>query len=180
MTDEKELPAPEEKELLETPEELKLLTETQEQRIADLENLVKRLQADFENFRKQNEKEKNVMRVMASASVIKKLLSSLDEIQHSVEEAKKHNEANDIVNGFEMAYKNLIKVLEQEGLREMESEGEIFDPHKHEAIKYEENDLEDGKIIQTVRKGYYFHEIVLRPAVVVVSKGPKKVNNSMN
>src|SRR3989338_3077426 len=97
-------------ELLGEHEELKLLTESQEQRIADLNDLVKRIQADFENFRKNTEKEKSEMKTSVSASIIKKLLSSLDDIRHSIEEAKKHKKEEETIHGFEMAYLNLRNV----------------------------------------------------------------------
>ncbi|MBI5051406.1 nucleotide exchange factor GrpE [Candidatus Micrarchaeota archaeon] len=170
MNEEKELPPPEKHEQLETHEQLKLLTEKQEQRIEDLENLAKRLQADFDNFRKHSEKEKSALRLSASGSLVSKLLGILDEIEHSISEAEKSGEAKDLVNGFRMLHENFLSTLKKEGLREMEKP-ERFDPYKHEAIKYEQNDLEEGRVISVLRKGYYFHENVLRHAVVIVSRG---------
>lgn len=153
--------------------ELKLLTETQEQRITDLENLVKRVQADFENFRKQNDRERAEMKIIIGAGFAKKLLDVIDEFEHAINEGKKHGE-NEVMKGIEMAYENMLKVLNAEGLSVMETENEVFDPHKHEAIRSEENEINEGMIIQVLRNGYYFHNHVIRPAMVVVSKGMKK------
>jgi len=172
-SEEKKLPH-ENPEMLQAHEELKLLTETQGQRISDLENIAKRLQADFDNFRKQTDKEKAALYVRAAAVFLAKLLPVLDEFSHSLEEAKKHHAGKEVVHGFEMVYGNLRKTLETEGLKEMKTENERFDPYKHESIRQEESNLEEGKILSVVRKGYYFHDDILRHARVVISRGKKE------
>ena len=155
-------------------QELKLLTEKQEQRIADLENLVKRLNADFDNFRKQKEKEKSEMQSASNASIIRKLLPMLDEFEHSLQKAKEQKTSKEVLDGFAMTYNNMLKSLQGQGLKEMQVSHESFDPYKHEALRYEESEFEDGKIASVVRKGYYFHDHVLRVAGVIVSKGKSK------
>lgn len=169
------LNAPKKEELLKPHEELKLLTEKHEQRVADLENLLKRIHADFDNFRKQTEKEKQELSKQTNAILITKLLSVIDEFEISINQLKKQDEKEAI--GIEMLYKNFMKVLNNEGLREMHSEDEVFDPYKHEAIKYEQSELEQGKIISTLKKGYVFHERILRHAKVIVSKGKDESKN---
>lgn len=148
--------------------------EKQDQHITDLEDTTKRLQAEFDNFRKQIEKEKAQTCIRANASLVQKLLPVLDEFEHSLQEAEKHS-SKDILQGFTMVHENLWKLLQAEGLKEMDGAvGESFDPYKHQAVRHEEGDLEEGKIISVVRRGYYFHNHVLRPANVVVSKGGGK------
>jgi len=178
MKDKKEdekLNAPAKEEMLAVHQELKLLTEKHEQRIVDLENLLKRIHADFDNFRKQTEKEKQELSKQTNAMFITKLLSVIDEFEISINQLKKQNEKEII--GIEMLYKNFMKVLNNEGLKEMVSDGEIFDPYKHEAIKYEQSEIEQGKIISTLKKGYIFHERILRHAKVIVSKGKDELEN---
>lgn len=172
MSDEKE----KKKELLEEQEKLvteehKLLKETDSQRVQDLENTLKRLQADFDNFRKRYEKEKQEFSQYASASFIIKLLPVIDELEHSMQEAKKHHAKE--AAALEVLYKHLVKLLEAEGIREMKCESEGFDPYKHDAIKRETNELPEGKICKVLKKGYYFHDRVLRHAMVIVSSGKK-------
>ena len=177
MKDKKEhtekLAEPQKEEML-VHQELKLLAEKQEQRIVDLENLVKRLNADFDNFRKQKEKEKNEMQFAANASIIRKLLPMLDEFEHSLQKAKEQQTSKEVLDGFAMIHNNIVKSLQGYGLKEMHIGNESFDPYKHEALRYEESGLEEGKIASVVRKGFYFHDHVLRPAGVIVSKGKNK------
>ncbi len=153
--------------------ELKLLAENQDQRMKELEDLLKRLQADFDNFRKQIEKEKIEMRANATATFIQKLLPIIDEFEHAINSAKKSQKSEDMIKGFEMVYANLLKLLHGEGLKEMIVEKERFDPYKHEAIRYEESELDEGIITEIVKKGYCFNNKILRPASVIVSKGKK-------
>ncbi len=195
-----ELPKQEKKELLEqqqeheklSSEEHKLLKEndrekqgfsrdlfvgqTDAQRVKDLEDLLKRLQADFDNFRKQNEKERQELLKLGSAAFILKLLPVVDELEHAVVESKKHD-AKEFV-ALETTYKNFMKVLEAEGVREMKCIGENFDPYKHEAIKSEPSDLPEHKIISVLKKGYYIHEHMLRHAIVIISSGRQEVGGS--
>lgn len=152
-------------------EENKLLKETDVQRIKDLEDTLKRLQADFDNFRKQNERERQDLLKLGSTVFILKLLPIVDELEHALNEAKKHDAKEHA--GLETTYKNFMKVLEGESVREMKCIGESFDPYKHEAVKQEESDLPSGKIVSVLKKGYYINDRVLRHAIVIVSAGKK-------
>ncbi len=140
-------------------------------RITELEDLLKRVQADFENFRKQNEKDRRELVQKANASLLLKLLPVLDELEHTITEAKRHG--NGEVALLEVMHKNLLKVLSEEGVRDMKCDKEKFDPYLHDAIKQEESDVSEGHISTVVRKGYYIHDKVLRHALVIVSKGKK-------
>ncbi len=152
--------------------------QTDPQRIADLEDTLKRVQADFDNFRKRYEKEKQELVQQGSAIVISKLLPVVDELEHILAEAKKHNAKE--AAGLESTYNHLIKLLESEHVREMKCIGEGFDPYKHEAIKSEPSDLPEHKIVSVLKKGYYLSEHVLRHAIVIISSGNKKEEGEKN
>jgi molecular chaperone GrpE len=83
--------------------------------------------------------------------------------------------AEGITKGFELILKNFEKIMEDEGIRSMESEGQKFDPYKHEAMMVEEgrNDLPENTIIEVLDRGYFLKNKVLRPAKVKISKKSK-------
>lgn len=143
-------------------------------RLNEIEEQLKRLQAEFENYKKRSGKEREEFATNAGASMVKRLLPVLEEFELAVSHAKaKHNE-DEVVKGFGMVFSNLKLLLEKEGLREMNCEGESFDPYKHEAVRSEESDVEERRIIGVVRKGYFFKDRVLQHASVIVSKGKER------
>lgn len=179
-TPQPKLVAHEEQKEISVHEEHKAIAEHAEDKTQELEEQLKRLQAEFENYKKRADKEREDYAVNASAVLMKKILPLIEEFElalvhaKSSEASKAENAASEgMVTGFEMLLKNFKALLEKEGLREMNCKGEQFDPYKHEAIKSEESDVEDGGIISVVRKGYYFKDKVLKHANVIVSKGRK-------
>ena len=155
----------------EVPTEEKPLEHTNAKRIAELEQLLKRLQADFDNFRKRTDKERDELVQIVNASFIIKLLPILDELEHTLKEAQKHGAKEAI--GLEAIYKNFMALLASEGVKEMKCEKEKFDPYLHEAIKQEFSDVSEGHISMVLKKGYYLKDTILRHALVIVSKGAK-------
>ena len=159
-----ELPANKKEELLDTPkeeekiwhEERKLLPH---QKIDELTNDLKRVQAEFQNYKKRVDKEREEMTKIATANIIRQLLTIIDELEIALQHVKD--------KGIEMVYANLLSLLKSYGLREMENK--TFDPYKHEAVKQIEGE-EDGKIVEVLKKGYMLNDMVLRHALVVVSK----------
>ena len=129
------------------------------EKIDELTNDLKRVQAEFENYKKRVEKEKQEFIKLSNALLIKQLLDVLDEMETTSKHVKD--------KGLEMVYENFIKVLKSQGLEEMKYEK--FDPLKHEAIKQAEG--QEGKIIEVVKKGYMINGVVLRHALVIVGKG---------
>jgi molecular chaperone GrpE len=154
-------------------EEVKAITESTEARIKELEDQLKRLQAEFENYKKRVAKEKEELAVTANGILLAKLLPIIDDFEIVLTHAKKAKK-EEMQSGLEMLFKNFMTVLTKEGLEEMKVMGETFDPYKHEAVKSEESDVEEGKIIDVVKKGYLFKDRIIRHAMVVVSKGKKK------
>ena len=127
-----------------------------------------RLQADFENYRNRQEKERQMIVKYANESLILKLLSVVDNFERALEEGPKDDP---FCEGVEMIYKELIKVLTDAGLEEIPSDGEEFDPNVHHAVFAEESDdVEADHVIETLQKGYRLNNRVIRPSMVKVSK----------
>lgn len=127
-----------------------------------------RLLADFENYKKREEASKADFKKFAQSSLIEKLLPVIDNLDRALAKA---DEDDAFVEGVIMTRKELMKVLENEGLEEIESDGCEFDHNIHQAVLAEENDeVEENHIIETFQKGYKLNGRVLRPAMVKVSK----------
>jgi len=149
--------------------EPKLIKETDAQRISDLEDQMKRLQAEFENYKKRTAKEKEALAAIGSASTILKLLPVLDEMEVAMAAMTHDESAKSMRHGVEMLHRKLLAVLEKEGLAEMRALGESFDPYRHEALRTVDG-KEEGKVAEVMKKGYLFKGNILRHAMVVVTK----------
>lgn len=131
-----------------------------------------RLQADFENYKKQSARQMQDQILYANEKLILKVLDAYEDLQRALN-AKK---AEDIKEGVELIYKKLTKILEEEGLEVIPTENEKFDPFKHEALMAEDNEeFEDGYIIQELGKGYTLNSKVIKYSKVKVCK--KSENN---
>ncbi len=141
-------------------------SETEE--VNEYQERYQRLLADFENYKKREEASKADFKKFAQSSLIEKLLPVIDNLDRALAKA---DEDDAFVEGVIMTRKELMKVLENEGLEEIESDGCEFDHNIHQAVLAEENDeVEENHIIETFQKGYKLNGRVLRPAMVKVSK----------
>lgn len=138
--------------------------------IADYENTLKRLQADFENYIKRVDKEKQDFTKYAAAKVLTKCLNIVDDLDRSLQVLEKTNNG-EIKTGIHMIHKQFHKILEEEGVKEMQCTGKKVDPHCHEIIEMKEHESPEGTIIEIVQKGYHLHDKILRTAKVRVAKG---------
>lgn len=129
------------------------------------------LLADFDNYRKRMVKEKGDIIKNASERVLKELLPIVDDFERGLEATKDNNDGQDVRQGMELIYNKLVKFLENNGVKAMESTGQDFNADLHEAIatvSTPDNDSK-GKIIDTTTKGYTINDKVLRHAKVVVA-----------
>jgi len=134
----------------------------------DLYDRLLRKQADFENFRKRTEREKREFQQYALSDIMGELIFILDNFERAFAHAGEAS--TEYKKGVELIYKQLKDVLEKRGLKAIETEGRKFDPNFHEAVAREErNDLEEGTILEELQRGYFFHNRLLRPAMVKVS-----------
>ena len=148
---------------------------TIEQLQADVERfreLALRTQADFENFRKRNAREREEIIKTANANLLERLLPVIDNFELGLQAAQAEgNKA--ILTGFEMVARQLQDFLTSSGVEVIDAaEGQPFDHNLHDALGTEESDtVPEGHIIRQVRKGYRLKGRLLRPANVFVSKG---------
>jgi molecular chaperone GrpE len=129
-----------------------------------------RAQADFDNFRRRTQKEKEDQAKYASLSVIEQLLPALDNFERALTASKGAQDAESLAKGVEMVLRQMEQVLGAEGLETIPTVGEAFDPTVHQAVMQEESDeFESGTVIAELQKGYKLKDKVIRPAMVKVS-----------
>ena len=134
-----------------------------------------RLGAEFENYKKRMQKEKSDVMKFGNESLLKAVLPILDNLERTIDHGKKMNENGPLLQGVEITLRQLLNILERFGVKPVAAMGEAFDPEKHEAVSRAESDQEPDRVISELEKGYLFHERLLRPAKVVVSKAlPEK------
>lgn len=134
-----------------------------------------RLGAEFENYKKRMQKEKSDVTKFGNESLLKAVLPILDNLERIIDHGKKTNQIGSLLQGVEIPLRQLLNILERFGVKPVAAMGEAFDPEKHEAVAQAESDQEPDRVISELEKGYLFHERLLRPAKVVVSKArPEK------
>lgn len=127
-----------------------------------------RLQADFQNYRKRMEREREATVKYAEERLVIQLLDILDNFERALEFEKEHDSFYD---GMDMIYQQFKAVLERNGLEEVEADGAEFDHNLHNAVLTEESDeIESGHIISALQKGYKLNGKLIRPAMVKVAK----------
>ena len=130
-----------------------------------------RARAEFANFRKRIDREREQSHQTAAGTIIRRYLEILDDLERALSNRPPEGEGAIWAGGIELIYRKFLKTLESEGVKRMEAEGEMFDPNMHEAISHEESpDHESGQIIEVVQPGYLLGDRVLRPALVRVAK----------
>lgn len=142
--------------------------ELKEKEIKDLTNSLLRLRADFSNYKNRVEKEKEATIAYAVEGLICDLLPILDNFERAMDSA---DEKNGFYEGVNMIYEQLVKILNDNGLEEIESKGKCFDHNLHHAVFAEESeDEEEGIVLEAIQKGYLLNDKVIRPSMVKVSK----------
>ena len=124
--------------------------------------------AEFQNYRKRVERDREADQAMMKGDLIKNVLPVLDDLERALQNRP---EGDAWTDGIELIQRKLQSILEGEGVKRIEAEGEVFDPNFHEAISQEPVDGTDsGKVIAVVQNGYMLGERVIRPALVRVAK----------
>lgn len=141
-----------------------------EEKITALNDKYLRLYSDFENYRKRTAREKVDLITSGNASLLKKVIPVIDDFERAIESNKENNDPEALKEGFNLIYNKTKKILEAEGVKEMNSNGEPFDVEYHEAItKIPAPDKSlKGKVVDTTEKGYYLNDNVLRYAKVII------------
>ncbi|MHA1379085.1 MAG: nucleotide exchange factor GrpE [Candidatus Helarchaeota archaeon] len=132
---------------------------------------LQRAQADFENYKKILEKEKQEFIKYAEKNIISNLLNIIDEFEITLNAIKKETDKNKILEGINIMYNKFIEFLKKEEVKPIKSVGETFDPFLHEALLSEKTDeYPEDTVLQEIKKGYYLKDKVLRPALVKIAK----------
>ena len=174
-----------EEEIEEMPPEAVAESENTEQLSAEVESLNKRLadaeaktaeyrdswmrsQAEFQNYKKRLERDNELTYVSMKGDIIKKVLPALDDLERALQ----NRPANDPwASGIELIARKLQNLLESEGIKRIEAQGQEFDPNFHEAISHEPADgVKSGFVIAVVQNGYMLGDRVIRPALVRVAQ----------
>jgi len=154
--------------------EMKLKEEIEElnAQLSEQKDKFLRLYAEFDNFKKRTIREKLDFMNTASRDTMSALLPVLDDFDRAKKNAEDESSTEPFSEGVMLVYNKLNNVLQQKGLKAMESNGEAFDPEVHEAITEIPAPTEDmkGKVIDTVEKGYLLKDKIIRHAKVVVGK----------
>ena len=137
----------------------------EEAKIKELTELLKRVQADFENYTKRVEREQKAFIVNANKELITSMLPVLESFELALKNSKNHK---DFRKGVEMIYAQLFSLLESQGLKPIAANGK-FDPYKHEALMQEKGE-EDSLILEEFQKGYMLNDSVIRTSKLKVSK----------
>lgn len=139
------------------------------ERIAELEDKVKRQLAEFENFRNRTEKEKQSMFETGAKSVIEKILPVIDNFERGFSTIEAEDEEDAFVGGMRMVYKQMMTELENIGVKPIEAVGKEFDPSFHNAVmQVESEEYESGIVAQELIKGYTYRDSVVRHSMVSV------------
>lgn len=146
--------------------------ERKDEEIIELKSHIQRLQADFDNFRKQGEKQKQDLIRYANEGLIVKFLDIYEDMERALENSTNEEELRE---GLELIYSKMKNTLEKEGVEEIPAVGEKFDPFKHEALlTVDSPDHENNEIVDELMKGYTLKDKVIKYSKVRVCKKAKK------
>ncbi len=146
--------------------------EEKDEEIIELKSHIQRLQADFDNFRKQGEKQKQDLIRYANEGLIVKFIDIYEDMERALENSTNEEELRE---GLELIYSKMKNTLEKEGVEEIPAVGEKFDPFKHEALlTVDSPDHENNEIVDELMKGYTLKDKVIKYSKVRVCKKSKK------
>ncbi|NME04284.1 nucleotide exchange factor GrpE [Psychrobacillus sp. BL-248-WT-3] len=163
----KEVDVSEEATEVEEVDELTLL----KQQLEEEQDRTVRLRADFENYKRRVQKDKEADYKYRAQSLLSDLLPVLDNLERALAVEATSEEAISLTKGVDMVYRSLVAAVEKEGLESVESEGKPFDPNLHHAVMQEKDESQDsGIVLQELQKGYKLKDRILRPAMVKVNE----------
>lgn len=162
----------EEEKIVSIPEAEYLKLKEEADKAKEYWDKILRLQADFENTRKRADKDRQDFIKYANEGIILELLNILDDLERTVELAESEKKDFAVfLKGVEMILAHLYELLKENGIKPIEAEGKIFDPHFHEALMQVDNkDLPEHTVVEELQKGYFLNDRVIRTSKVKVSK----------
>jgi len=160
-------------------DDLEAKLEVKEQEAKENYDRLLRVSAEFENYKKRTTRELEEFRKFANQSLIKEMLSVVDNLELAMNSTNGHKTIDrGLLQGLDMTHKEILKVFERFNVKPIEAKGQTFDPTFHEAVMQEATDEFDANtVINELQKGYMIHDRLLRPAMVVVAR-PKESKDS--
>ncbi|MBD5156860.1 MAG: nucleotide exchange factor GrpE [Butyrivibrio sp.] len=138
--------------------------------IEELTDKYRRTMAEFDNFRKRTEKEKAAMYEIGARGIIDKLLPVVDNFERGLAAIPEEDKASAVAEGMDKIYRQLTKMLEDAGVKEIEAEGAEFDPNFHNAVMHvEDESLGENVVAEVLQKGYTYRDSVVRHSMVKVA-----------
>lgn len=179
---EKKAKAKEEKAAVDPMKEMEAKLKSAEQEAKENYDRFLRVSAEFENYKKRSAREMADFKKFANESLIKELLSVVDNLERAINSSANDEYANSsVVEGVNMTLKEILKIFEKYSVKPIESLGKTFDPNFHQAISQEETEEHpENTVLKEFNKGYLMHERLIRPSLVVVSKAKVKSGNDDN
>src|ERR1039458_6228947 len=145
--------------------------QTDAEKLAEINDKYLRLHADFENFRRRTNKEKSELIMYGNKELLLKILPVYDDFERAIELMQKSDNKEAAMEGINLIFNKFTSVLQQIGLKEIEANGEEFDPEIHEAItKIHVSPEMKGKVVDSVQKGYLLNDKIIRHTKVVVGE----------
>ena len=162
---------------LEEPETMKQALADEKKRAEEYLASWQRTQADFVNYKRRIEQEREEIIKMANAELARTILPTLDDIDRALEHVEPPMAEDSWVEGIRLIERNLKSSLESHGIREIQALGEKFDPKLHEAAMHSKG--EEGIVVQELQKGYMLNDRVIRPSMVVVGNGETELQEEV-
>lgn len=151
-------------------ETLQARAESAEQKRDEYLDLLQRTKAEFENYQKRNQREREQERRFWHAPLARDLLPVIDNLERATEAAKKAGETGPLVQGVALVQNQLVDMLRRHGITRIEALGKPFDPNLHQAVMQQPSaDQPPQTVLQVLEQGFMIHDRVLRPAAVVVA-----------
>ena len=141
-----------------------------DQKIDELTDQYRRTLAEFDNYRKRTEKEKTAMFEVGAKNIIEKLLPVIDSFERGLATVSEEQKAEPFVEGMDKIYKQLVKQLEDAGVKEIEALDKEFDPNLHNAVMHvDDENVGESVIVEVFQKGYTYRDSVVRHSMVKVA-----------
>lgn len=141
------------------------------EKLDEMQDKYMRQVAEFDNFRKRTDKEKAQMFDAGASSVLEKMLPIVDNFERGLATVTEDQKDSAFADGMNKIYKQLVKQLEDLGVKPIDAKGTEFDPNFHNAVmQVDSEEVESGYVAQELQKGYMFHDTVLRHSMVSVAK----------
>ncbi|WP_416827286.1 nucleotide exchange factor GrpE [Ectobacillus polymachus] len=142
-----------------------------ETKLSETDNRMLRLQADFDNYRRRVQIDRQAAEKYRSQNIVSDILPALDNFERAMKLEVNDEQSKSLIQGMEMVYRQLVEALTKEGVEGIDAVGKPFDPNLHQAVmQVEEADVESNIVVEEFQKGYKLKDRVIRPSMVKVNQ----------